>query len=277
MARVARLFPVERGERLIGAGNFVALGLLAASLVSLAIWASAVANEPGKVDESAAATEETAGNDPDLSYANAVSDRFGADIKKRKLPFVTPEILAALQAELRDYSAPRATRPPAGADRAKVLQALDEFVRQRFDRHSYTWFRDRFDALKWSLWAAGDRPELTADELRLRNAQREWMREYVRGLPPNQHLPIAPAEQREAALEELERDVFGNPLHPFFHDPMSPAEFEKFKTGVAGWERAVPPNPPTMTTSGGPGVICIVCGNARIAGLEQLPAARIRR
>ncbi len=102
MARVARLFPVERGERLIGAGNFAALGLLAASLASLAIWASAVANEPGKADESASAAEETAGSDPDLSYASAVSDRFAADIKKQNLSFVTPEILAALQAELRD-------------------------------------------------------------------------------------------------------------------------------------------------------------------------------
>ncbi len=127
------------------------------------------------------------------------------------------------------------------------------------------------------MWGAGDRAELTADELRVREAQREWMREYVRGLPPDQHLQITPAEQIEAALERLERDVFGNPLHPFFHDPMSPAEFEKFKTGVAGWERAVPPNPPTMTTSGGPGVIYIECGNTRIAGLEAAPAARIRR
>jgi beta-lactamase regulating signal transducer with metallopeptidase domain/uncharacterized protein YjbI with pentapeptide repeats/Leucine-rich repeat (LRR) protein len=46
LARVRRLFPGGPGERRLDAGNIVALGLLATSIVALAVWATAVAKEP---------------------------------------------------------------------------------------------------------------------------------------------------------------------------------------------------------------------------------------
>ena len=144
------------------------------------------------------------------------------------MPYVTPENLTVLRAELHDYLAERVTKPLAALSRIKVLKAVDNYVRRNFsEAKSYVRFRENFDMLKWQLWTAMDRRDLTADELKGRESQREWMREYIRDLPNSR--PEIPEWSHEGRLLLLESAVFGNPLSPFFHEPMSAEEFEKFK------------------------------------------------
>ena len=226
LARVRRLFPGATGQQTFDSGNLVVVGLLATTIVAATVWATAVAKETTQAaptDEAAETTE------PDANFIDTVSDRFSAALGKQDLPYVTPEIVTVLRAELHDYLTERVTKPLAGASRIKVLKAVDNHVRRDFSAaKSYDHFRENFDTLKWQLWTAMDRRDLTAAEIKKRESQREWMREYIRGLPNTR--PEIPEWSHEGRLLLLESAVFGNPLSPFFYEPMSAEEFEKFKT-----------------------------------------------
>jgi thiol-disulfide isomerase/thioredoxin/Leucine-rich repeat (LRR) protein len=162
----------------------------------------------------------------------AVCDRFAAALKKQNLPYVTPQAVAALRAELHGYLADRVKKPLAEPARGEVLKAIDGFVQKFLRADFYMSFRDHFDVLKWELWTATERRELTADELAERDSQRNWMRDYVRSLPTTADEQKVPQWRLEPQLERIEGEVFNNPLSPFFADPMSPDEFERFKTSL---------------------------------------------
>ena len=163
----------------------------------------------------------------------AVCDRFAATLKKQDLPYVTPQAASALRAELHDYLAARVKTPLVEPARGEVLKAVDGFVKRNLRADSYMSFRDHFDVLKWELWTATERRELTAEGLSQRESQRNWMRDYVRGLPTTADEQRVPKWRLEAQLERIENEVFNHPLSPFFADPMSPDEFERFKESHA--------------------------------------------
>ena len=166
-------------------------------------------------------------------YIDAVSDRFVAALEKQNLPYVTPVELAGLRDQLQDYLGRRVKTSVDGPSRAALLEAIDQFVSRRFSgRNSYATFRTNFNSLQWQLWTATQRPELTADELKERDRQREWMFAYIRGLPITDNEREFPQRQHQARLQALEHDVFDNRLIPFFHDPMSAPEFEWFQQRV---------------------------------------------
>ncbi|HEY1784329.1 MAG TPA: hypothetical protein VGG30_02230, partial [Pirellulales bacterium] len=166
-------------------------------------------------------------------YIAAVSDRFAAALEKQKLPYVTAVELAGVREQLHDYLARRVKTPLAGPQRAELLETIDKYVERRFSgAGSYLGFRNNFNSLKWQLWTATERPELTADQLKERDRQREWMFAYIRSLPITENEENFPERQPDGRLRALEHEVFDNRLCPFFHDPMSPPEFELFTQRV---------------------------------------------
>ena len=216
LSRIARLFPSERVHRTFDSGNLVAVGLLASAIVAVAVWTAAIGKE----------TEER--DDPNASYAEAAGDRFASALKRQNLPYMTPEALVALRTELHDYLDLRVTTPLAGPRRLAVLKAIDKYVTQHFvEPNLYLEFRRTFDLLKWQLWTAADQPELSPEERKEREVQRQWMRAYIRSLPVPPHAPAVWGH--EGRIRVLESEGFNDPLIPFFHDPMSVEEFEAFK------------------------------------------------
>ncbi|HEX4145096.1 MAG TPA: M56 family metallopeptidase [Pirellulales bacterium] len=77
LARVARLFPSERGERRFESGNLAALALLACSIVALVVWTTASAKDP-RADASA----------PPEQTADAA-----ADVEKKDQPAAAERVL----------------------------------------------------------------------------------------------------------------------------------------------------------------------------------------
>ena len=208
----------------------------------------AIAQEPAPaVPPPGAAQDAATGAGPDVAaiadYVNAVSNRFAVGIEKHHLPYMTPEVLAALQTEMHDYLSPRVKTPPTGERREAVLEAIDDTVKLRFGGpDSYLSFRTLFDSLRWQLWTATERPPLTADQQAERDRQREWMFDQIRSAPNAENGSGTPEERQAKSLLTLVHNVFGNPLIPFFHDPMSAEEFEAFKKQVEAQSRQ-PANP----------------------------------
>ncbi|HEY1785306.1 MAG TPA: hypothetical protein VGG30_07135, partial [Pirellulales bacterium] len=166
-----------------------------------------------------------------IETADALGDRFARTLKKQELPFVGPEQLAALRTELRDYLEARMTTPLYRPNRKALFKAVDSFVERNFSGPDcYLRFRDQFDALKWQLWTATEQKVgMTPPEHSALAEQRNWMHQYIFGLVDPQ------AAQRGLQVEpikQLDSEVFGNPLSPFFADPMSAEEFEAFKNRV---------------------------------------------
>ena len=157
-----------------------------------------VVADQGDKAASAAAADAAGGV---AGYIDAVSDRFVAALEKQNLPYVTPVELAALRGELHRYLQRRVKTALVGPARAELLAAIDKFVEIKFSGPtSYVSFRTNFNSLSWQLWTATERPELTADALRERDRQREWMVAYIRGLPITKVEQDAPQWQPEARL-----------------------------------------------------------------------------
>ncbi|HTU25578.1 MAG TPA: hypothetical protein VMF30_09285, partial [Pirellulales bacterium] len=170
----------------------------------------------------------------DADVIDAAADRFVASIERQKLSFVTAEHLAALNGEMRRYLKARVKQPPLAASRPEVLEAIDPYVVMLFDRppgaigqEQYLNFRNHFETLRWLIWTVLDRPTLTPDQFIERDRQREWMRALVRSLPESPLAAANPEVSKQSQLDRLERNVFNNPLSPFFYDPMSADEFKR--------------------------------------------------
>jgi hypothetical protein len=197
-----------------------------------------------------------------IETADVLSARFARELTKQDLPFVGPEELEALRTELRDYLEVRVTKPLFPPSRKAIVKAIDNFVLRNFSgADCYLRFRDHFDALKWQLWTATDHEDgLSAAEHRALSEQRSWIHEYILKLQLARQAKGLPVlEQQANQVKQLESEVIGNPLSPFFGTPMSAEEFEAFKTRVEGDQ--VPESAPNR--------IFAAAAYTRIAALEK--------
>ena len=164
---------------------------------------------------------------PTLSTWRAIG--LSVALRRQNLPYVTPEVLSTARTMLHQYLKVRVKTPLVGPRREEVLQAMDRYVQENFvGKDSYASFRIDFDMLMWRLWTATERRELTAEELQQRDRQREWMRDYIRSQPIPEEMKYVPQYSYDNRLKLLESEVFGEPLSPFFHEPMSDEEFARF-------------------------------------------------
>jgi hypothetical protein len=155
------------------------------------------------------------------AFARKVADAFVAALQGQKLRFLDAKTVDLLGAELRDFVRGQSPRAPSEDLAAALAGSVDRYVPDYFhdDEETYLEFRDRVNTLKLKLhWALSERP--SADDVRRRDAQRQWMRDYIAGCPENpvslQAHRLQPGGLRAMALAELER---------WFADPLSPLHF----------------------------------------------------
>jgi hypothetical protein len=84
------------------------------------------------------------------------------------------------------------------------------------------------NTLKWKLWLALAREELRPEQINAREAQHQWMRAYINGLPEH-----TPAYTHAKALAKLEQ-LFDDPLDPLFYEPLSENQFDTFQKAIQG-------------------------------------------
>ena len=89
----------------------------------------------------------------------------------------------------------------------------------------YLDFPDQIKTLKWKLWMALSRGELTANEQARQSKQQQWMREAILSLPDNRY------GRRQIEVCNLD-DMFNDPLMPQFDRVMSDKQFTKFQNSV---------------------------------------------
>ena len=78
------------------------------------------------------------------------------------------------------------------------------------------------NTLKWKLWLALTRQDLTAEQLSQRETQRQWISDYITTLPEK-----PPTYVRSKAIGKIEQ-LFADPLCPVFQEPLSDAQFQTF-------------------------------------------------
>ena len=171
-----------------------------------------------------------------IETADFLSDRFAVALARQNLPFVGPAGAGDACTELRDYLEERVKLPVYTPNRKAIATGIDAFVSRNFaEADCYLRFRHRFDALKWQLWTATERKvALSREEQIARASQRGWMYSYLRQVAIARHPANDPPDADELKRESkrLDREVFNNPLSPFFDDPMSDEEFEAFRKHV---------------------------------------------
>ena len=89
----------------------------------------------------------------------------------------------------------------------------------------YLDFPDQIKTLKWKLWMALSRGELTANEQARQSKQQQWMREAILSLPDDRY------GRRQIEVCNLD-DMFNDPLMPQFDRVMSDKQFTKFQNSV---------------------------------------------
>ena len=224
--RIRRLAQLEPTPRLT-AGGVVGIVLVAALLVTAAVWGASVAGD--RDADPASAIESDADDDAVAEYATAVADKFAAVAAEQILPFLGDAEIAALRGELHDYLATRVESVPSDEIRESAVDAVAARAEQICRRQdAYLHFRADFNMLCWQLWVLAERRELTVAELAVREEQREQMRDYIRKLPQSANQNRDTEFRHAGRLALLESNVFNNPLSPFFHTPMSDVELVEF-------------------------------------------------
>ena len=229
-------------QRAAGSSNgtrVAARSLLLALLFSALCLPASLPCRAAEQDDSTvppALTESSPSNQQDI---DRIVGCFVETLHNQQLPFVKPPQLKALRNELRDYLTERVRQTLSAERREEILAAVASFVKERFRGDDcYLAFRSTFDMLKWQIWTATEQTELTAEETARLDSQREWMRDYIRGLPdPQQRV----AEWQHAGrIKVLENEVFQNPLNPFFREPMSDEIFRQFQAEVTDYQQPLP-------------------------------------
>lgn len=181
--------------------------------------------------------------DQALQQAEALADVFWAALQGKKLEFVSERQLEALRQELSDELAGHLPGPVDSEWFQKVLQAVDLYCNDvHYRRFTFPKrFMTDFEVLKWQLWTAMDRDQLTRDELARRESQRQWFRDFVQTLPNPYGTKVGEWSTRvggkrmattlEYKLDELE-EMMTDPLNPHFSWPLTDSEFQSAQNGV---------------------------------------------
>jgi hypothetical protein len=155
--------------------------------------------------------------------------------------------ITSLRTEIADFAAQYEPTQMSGAEQQVLLAAIDRYVPENFlNRHldfpdyfsadwdvegAYLKFRDCVNTFKWKLWLALTRKPPTTEEVSRREAQHNWLRQFIAGvvIRPGDGRPIGvtPDGVRAWASAYLQR-TFTDPLS-LLYDPMTESQFEVFK------------------------------------------------
>jgi len=179
--------------------------------------------------------------------SNVIADRFVEAMQRRNYTFLTEDKLESLRKEICEFAAKYQPIKLSLSDQEVLLCAIDQYVRDYFLNRGldypgdflpnydmegeYLKFGDCINTFKWKLWLALTRKPITAAQLNQRKVQRNWLREFIAGVPirpgDGHPLGVAPGDVRAWATAYLERQ-FTDPLS-LLYDPMTDGQFEVFK------------------------------------------------
>ncbi|MBC7822233.1 MAG: hypothetical protein IAG10_35560 [Planctomycetaceae bacterium] len=201
-----------------------------------------VSLQPGKTTDVKVKVESNTDERSVRQQVDAIVDRFAVAVR-RKAEFLDEEQLAALRHELREYLLERVARPVSEDWMRQVLRAVELFVvdvhRRPFE--GPTRFMTDFEILKWHVWTALDRDELTPEQLALRESQQKWFREFARTLPDPSGGKVGTWLHQDGSKSELTTlafklkdldEMMTDPLNPYFAWPFTEKEFQTIQTGV---------------------------------------------
>jgi len=173
-------------------------------------------------------------------FARAAADRFVDAMRKRNYSFLQTDKLESLQQEISNFTAKYkpAHMPPARQE--ALLASIDRYVSDYFlnrpncpddPEGAYLKFRDQLNTFKWKLWLALIRTPPAPKQLKQRQMQHDWLREFIAKVPirPGDWRPVgvSPYGVRRWAAAHLEQEL-ADPLS-LLYDPMTNSQFEVFK------------------------------------------------
>ena len=191
------------------------------------IHSRAAENQPAKstvVAEVQPMPDPAAATSPD---ADALSQCFADALSQQGISFLDDNKIAALRTDLHDYLQEK-VKPSLNSERRDALRVgIQHFVETNFHDtdNVYLSFRDVLETLKWELWIAATRPELSDEQLARRDEQQKWMLDYINGLPEHDGFT------RQDAIAKLQGAVT-DPINPFFVEPLTEKEFTAFKKHI---------------------------------------------
>lgn len=172
--------------------------------------------------------------------ANAIADRFISAMQNRNYSFLVEDKLESLRKEIYDFTAKYQPTQMSPARQEAFLAFIDRYVSDYFlnrpncpddPEGAYLKFRDQINTFKWKLWLALIRTPHSPEQLKQRQIQHDWLREFIAKVPirPGDWRPagVSPNGVRKWALANLEQEL-ADPLSLLF-DPMTNSQFEVFK------------------------------------------------
>ncbi|MHC4648191.1 MAG: hypothetical protein ACYTBJ_22245 [Planctomycetota bacterium] len=177
----------------------------------------------------------------DDDFAAAIAERFVAALGQRGYNFISEQDIKSLRKEITVFAAEHQSRSFSEAERDKLIAAVGQHATDNFlnrpDMHwydqegAYLKLRDAVNTFKWQLWNALTRKKLTAEQIKRRNSQREWVRSFVAEVPirPGDGRPVGVAANgvREWGNDYIEKK-FADPLG-LLYEPMTDSQFEVFR------------------------------------------------
>lgn len=228
LQRVRRI--LQRSNSQTSSSAPIAAGLLflflSIAVGSLSLHAGGLNADESRPDS--AATDDDPASAEHGPFARTVADAFADALTQRNLPWLQADHIRWIRRDLQKTLSEK-VQAPVAPDRIEVaVDAVRRFATSLSDSsQAYLSFTADVDMLAWQLWTFADRRPLTPNQLHERQQQRTWMENYIRDLPPTGRNILK--WTHEAQLATLAKEVFNNPLSPFFHTPMSEEEFEAFQ------------------------------------------------
>jgi len=190
------------------------------------------------------------------AWGDTVANRFISTMRKRNYSFLTEDKLESLRQEIRDFITKYQPVHVSATRQEGLLCSIDRYISENFlnrpdcrsdPEGAYLKFRDLINTFKWKLWLALTRTPAAPEQLKRREAQRKWIREYIETVPirPGDACPLGVARDglRTWASAYLEQK-FTDPLS-LMYVPMTDKQFEVFKQ----WMKRSAANGLTTTVS----------------------------
>ncbi len=178
-------------------------------------------------------------DDHDKPLAEAIADRFVNALRKRNYSFLMEDKFDSLRKDIRNFAAKYQPAHMPPSRRKVLLVAIDRYIPDYFlnrpdfreeQEMAYLKFPDQVQTFQWKLCLALNRTPITPEQFERREAQHNWIREYIKTVPirPGDGRPIgvAPHGVRTWSSEFLQRK-FTDPLS-LLYDPMTDCQFEVF-------------------------------------------------
>jgi hypothetical protein len=179
--------------------------------------------------------------------ADAIADRFISAMQNRNYSFLVEDKLESLRKEIYDFAAKYPPTQMSPAKQEVLLAAIDRYVPDSFLNRgfdfpgdftrdfdiegAYLKFRDQINTFKWKLWLVLIRKTPTPEQLKQRQIQHDWLREFIVNVPirPGDGRPVgvSPDGVPRWASAHLEQEL-ADPLS-LLYDPMTNSQFEVFK------------------------------------------------